>query len=189
MRIIAGKNRGKKINLPKDKLTRPLRDVVKESIYNLLIHSNKLNFQIENKVILDLFSGSGSFGLEAISRNAKKVFFVENYENATDILKKNILDLRYADYCSVIKEDCFEFVNKKKYFKNEYDLIFMDPPYKEKKINSIIDSIYNNKILNKNGIIIIHRHLKDDLILSKNLNIIETRSYGISKIIFANLLI
>ena len=90
MRIIGGKNKGKKINLPIDKNTRPLRDLVKESIFNLIEYSNKFNASILNSVVLDLFSGTGSFGLECFSRGAKFITFVENYPNILDILKKNI---------------------------------------------------------------------------------------------------
>jgi len=79
MRIISGNFKGKKISLPDDKHTRPLRDMVKESIFNLIEHSNKINSKINDSIILDLFSGSGSFGLECISRGAKKVIFIENY--------------------------------------------------------------------------------------------------------------
>ena len=75
-RIISGKFRGKKINLPNDKTTRPLRDLVKEALFNVIKHSNKINIDLKDSVILDLFSGSGSFGLEAISRGAKKCLFV-----------------------------------------------------------------------------------------------------------------
>ena len=78
MRIISGNFKGKKIFLPKDKKTRPLRDLVKESIFNLIEHSKKFSFSINNSKILDLFSGTGSFGLECISRGAQKVFFIEN---------------------------------------------------------------------------------------------------------------
>ena len=85
MRIISGYLKGKKIFLPKDKKTRPLKDIVKESVFNILIHSNKINFQIRNAEILDLFSGSGSFGLECISRGAKNVYFNENYSDAIEV--------------------------------------------------------------------------------------------------------
>ncbi len=71
-----------------------------------------------------------------------------------------------------------------KKFKNKFDLIFLDPPYAEKNINKIIDEIHKNKILNENGIIIIHRHKKDNNIFPLNFNIIEEKKYGISKIIF-----
>ena len=70
------------------KITRPLKDVVKESIFNLIQHSNKININIKNSQILDLFSGSGSFGIECLSREAKKVTFIENYPEAIKILEK-----------------------------------------------------------------------------------------------------
>ena len=90
MRIISGNFRGKKLFLPDDKLTRPLKDLVKESIFNLIQHSKKINLTVENSLILDLFSGSGSFGIECISRGAKKVIFFENYPEALKILEKNL---------------------------------------------------------------------------------------------------
>ena len=88
MRIISGNFKGKKIIFPKNKKTRPLRDIVKESIFNLIENSNKFNIKIQNSNILDLFSGSGSFGLECISRGAKKVTFVENNFDTLMVLKK-----------------------------------------------------------------------------------------------------
>ena len=101
MRIISGKFKGKKINLPKDKNTRPLRDLVKESIFNVIEHSNKIKIKISESIILDLFSGSGSFGLEAISRGANKCHFIENYSNALEILSKNVKHLKCEDYCKI----------------------------------------------------------------------------------------
>ena len=76
MRIISGKYKNKKIILPKDKLTRPLRDQVKESIFNIILHSNLLKIDLRNSKVLDLFSGSGSFGLECLSRYAKNRSFL-----------------------------------------------------------------------------------------------------------------
>ena len=92
MRIISGKFKGKKLHQPLDNLTRPLRDMVKEAIFNFLTHSEHIKINMKEACILDLFSGSGSFGLECISRQAKKVVFCENYEPALRVLKK-ILNL------------------------------------------------------------------------------------------------
>ena len=88
MRIIGGYYRGKKIILPIDKKTRPLRDIVKESIFNLIEHSKKIDIKIKDSYVLDLFAGSGSFGIECISRGARKVTFIENYSKILNILKK-----------------------------------------------------------------------------------------------------
>ena len=88
MRIISGTFKGKKILEPKDIKTRPLKDLTKESIFNILIHSNKFQTNLENSIILDLFSGVGSFGIECLSRGAKDVTFIENYSGVIPILKK-----------------------------------------------------------------------------------------------------
>jgi 16S rRNA (guanine966-N2)-methyltransferase len=185
MRVISGKFRGKKITLPKDKKTRPLRDLVKESIFNLIQHSNKFDCVIDNSNILDLFSGSGSFGIECISRNAKKVVFIENYKEAIKVLKKNTSIFNKEEKYKIFDEDCFNFFKSKK-LSDKFNIIFLDPPYKEEKINILIDNIKKKEILSNDGIIIIHRHKKDNIDVSKNLNILDERNYGISKIIIGN---
>ena len=78
MRIIAGKLKGTTLHIPKDKNTRPLKDIVRESIFNLLTHSKKISLKLEQSNILDLYSGTGSFGLECLSRQAVSVCFVES---------------------------------------------------------------------------------------------------------------
>ena len=94
MRIISGTFRGKKILEPINIKTRPLKDLVKESIFNIIHHSNKFQINLNNSLILDLFSGIGSFGLECLSRGVKSVIFVENYEGVLPILKKNLESLK-----------------------------------------------------------------------------------------------
>ena len=183
MRIISGSYKGKKINLPKDNLTRPLKDMVKESIFNIIKHSKEVNFNIEGAKILDLFSGSGSFGLECLSRGAGKVIFNENYKDAIKILEKNIKSLNCEKKCQILKSDCF---NLSENFEQRVDIIFMDPPFTEKKINALIHLIFKMKILKKKGLIIIHRNKKYKETLNIKLNIIDERYYGLSKIIFAN---
>ena len=186
MRIIGGKNKGKKIFLPVDKNTRPLRDIVKESIFNLIEHSNKFNISISNSIVLDLFSGSGSFGLECISRGAKFITFVENYVHALEILKKNISMMGALPFSEIIENNCFELINEKKIFSKTFDIIFLDPPYKYKNINVLIEQIIEKKILKKTGIILIHRHKKDDIEITSKLKILDSRKYGISKISIGN---
>ena len=186
MRIISGKYKNKKIILPKDKLTRPLRDQVKESIFNIILHSNLLKIDLRNSKILDLFSGSGSFGLETISRGAKIVYFFENYSGVLKILKKNIFNLNCDQNSKIFEEDCFKYFEKNKPLIGDFDIIFIDPPYKENKINNLISFFIKKKILKKNGIIIIHRHKKDVIEITKDLKILDERNYGISKIIIGN---
>ena len=186
MRIIGGNFKSKKLFLPKDRNTRPLKDIVKESIFNLIKHSKKINTQVEDSLVLDLFSGTGSFGIECISRGAKKVFFFENYPEALKILKKNLNLLKDMNNYEIFEKNFFNFFLPNKNFNLKFDIIFIDPPYRETRINEIIKIIFEKKMLIKNGILIIHRHKKDDIKISNKLNILEDRSYGISKILFGN---
>ena len=86
MRIVSGKFRGKLIHNPIDKTTRPLKDMVRESIFNILEHSRNEKINLKGKIILDMFSGSGSFGIECLSRGAEHVYFYENYKNVHKLL-------------------------------------------------------------------------------------------------------
>lgn len=183
MRIISGLFKGKKLYLPNDKNTRPLKDLVKESIFNLIQHSNKINIDIKNSLILDLFSGSGSFGIECLSREAKKVIFLENYPEAIKVLEKNIRSLKNIGNYEIIKQDFFNLQRK---INLKFNIIFIDPPYNELKINEIIEKILENNLLNKKGVLIIHRHKKDTVGLTQKINIFEERLYGISRIYFCN---
>ena len=187
MRIISGNFKGKKILLPKDKLTRPLKDLTKESIFNILKHSKLLNIELESSNILDLFSGVGSFGLECLSRGAKNVTFLESYTEVLNILKKNIDNLNQQNQTKVIEKDIFS-ENTLKLLNDKFDIIFMDPPYKEKKLSFLLNAITGLKLLNTGGIIIIHRHKKEEDDLPKKFNLILEKNYGISKIIFGNTL-
>ena len=186
MRIIGGNFKGKKLFLPSDKNTRPLRDLVKESIINLIQHSNKINIDIKNSSVLDLFAGSGSFGLECLSLGAKKVVFFENYSKAIKILEKNVNSLQNLSNYEIMKSNCFDFFESNPNFKFKFDIIFIDAPFKELRINEIIEKIIETKLLNNSGIIVIHRHKKDIIKITKKFKILENRSYGISKILFGN---
>jgi 16S rRNA (guanine966-N2)-methyltransferase len=186
MRVIAGDYRSKKLFLPKNQKTRPLRDLVKESIFNLIDHSKKINIDLKKSLVLDLFSGSGSFGIECLSRRAKQVIFLENYPEALEILEKNLKLLRNNSNYKIIKNDFFKLFNLKSTAELKFDIIFIDPPYKELRINKIIEIIKEQQLLNKNGVIIIHRHKKDNIKLTDKINIVENRNYGISNIFFIN---
>ena len=179
MRIISGEYKGRKIYLPKDKLTRPLKDLVKESIFNILEHSNLFFFKMKKAKILDLFSGSGSFGLECVSRGAKHVTFIENYPAAISILNKNINQLNCSSKTTIYEKDIF---NTNLKILEKFDLIFIDPPFKSEKISDLILKIKNTNILNKSGIIILHRQNNNKDKFPNNFNIIKEKKYGKSKI-------
>jgi 16S rRNA (guanine966-N2)-methyltransferase len=185
MRIIGGKFKGKKLLEPQDKETRPLKDLTKESIFNIINHSNKFSININKAKILDLFSGVGSFGIECLSQGASHVTFVEKYEGVLPILKKNLNNLKSKINYEIIESDILNRLDFKS-LKLTYDLIFLDPPYKEKALENIIYKIIENKVLKDNGIIIIHRHKKEIDTFPENFYLIDEKKYGISKIIFGS---
>ena len=112
MRIIAGKLKGRTLLLPQNKITRPLKDRARESIFNLLTHSNKMSFQFEKSNILDLYAGTGSFGLECLSRQVESVCFVEKSKETIKILKKNIEKLKVKKNVNIFFDDVFDFAKK-----------------------------------------------------------------------------
>ena len=187
MRIISGSFKGKKIFTPKDKKTRPLKDLAKESIFNIIMHSKKIKVDFSNSLILDLFSGVGSFGIECLSRGVKKVIFVENYSGVLPLLKKNLLGLDFIKNYEIIEENIYNkniFLN----FNSKFDIIFLDPPYKDKNLESLFLTIRKKRLLSENGIIIMHRHKKEREPIPSNFKLIEEKNYGISKILFLSYL-
>ena len=110
MRIISGKFRGTRLFMPLNKETRPLKDITKEAIFNTLHHSTKFLLKIKNANILDLFSGTGSFGLECLSREASQVTFVENNNNTLKILLKNIDKLKVKKITRVVSFSVFNYL-------------------------------------------------------------------------------
>ena len=145
MRIIAGKY--KKANLfsiPGNSI-RPTADFTKEVIFSIIQ-------EIDQKQVLDLFTGCGSLGLEALSRGAKYVTFVDFSEKSIKILIKNFERLHCGEKCRIYRKKVFAFLKKSE---NQFDLIFMDPPYNKNLINSTVKLILENELLNSNGKIII----------------------------------
>ena len=186
MRIIGGNLRGKKILSPTDKSTRPLRDLVRESIFNIIEHSKTEFVNLNRAKVLDLFCGTGSFGIECISRGAEKVIFFENYTNSIKVLKKNLDLFKLNKHSKIIEKDTYNISQSQLNLK-KFDLIFLDPPFKDNKINQLIEKIKKMKITSKDSLIIIHRNKKTAENISKDLIISKEKNYGLSKIIFGKI--
>ena len=188
MRIIAGKLRGSTLYLSKNKNIRPLKDLTRESIFNLLTHSNKIAFQLEKSNVLDLYAGTGSFGLECLSREVNYVCFIEKDKFAIEILEKNIEKLKLKNKIKIFSSDVVTLIEKQNIFVSQFHLIFCDPPFKNTNIEKLIELIFNRNLLQKNGIIIIHRNKNTKEKLPDYFKILDERMYGMSKIIFGRLL-
>jgi 16S rRNA (guanine966-N2)-methyltransferase len=185
MRIISGFLKGKKMNYLKSSTTRPLRDFVKENTFNVIKHSNLINISLEDTNVLDFYSGVGSFGIECISRGAKKVTFVESDKKALTILQDNIKQLKIEKKSKVFQAKILSFLSKKN--ENKYEIIFFDPPFSENSFIEELKIVKKSNICKKDHIIIIHREEKSQDNFSEIMNIITTKKYGRSKVIFGNL--
>ena len=186
MRIISGDLKGKTIAFLKSSVTRPLKDSVKENIFNILKHSNLLTVNLKNSNILDLYSGIGSFGLECISRGAKQVTFVEKDKNAFSILNENLINLNIEERSTIIREN-IEFFLKEGLFE-KFEIIFLDPPFSDNSYLDILKSIREKKICKKNHVIIVHREKKSLDNFKDILYPLIVKQYGRSKIIFGKLI-
>ena len=186
MRIIAGRLKGKSLMFLKSLNTRPLKDSVKENIFNIISHSRLINVVLNNSKILDLYSGVGSFGLEALSRGAKKVTFVEQDKNAINVLKNNISNLALENNIELFSDEISNVIESKKI--DKFDILFLDPPFVDKSYIEIIKLIKSKKIYKKNNLVIIHREKKTKDNLKNILNVFLTKTYSRSKILFANFL-
>ena len=176
MRVIAGEFRSRVLKEVDATTTRETKDRVKESIFN------SINNYIPESICLDLFAGSGSLGIEAISRGASFVDFVDHNLEAYKTTLENINTLKIKDRVTLSKNDYNEFL---KNTTKSYDLIFLDPPYHLEKLNDIIKVISDNKLLKEDGIII--------CLYSKNISIkddvngiieYKQKKIGITKVSF-----
>ncbi len=182
MRIISGKLKGQTIDFLKNSTTRPLKDSVKENIFNVLKHSNLIDVKIEKANILDLYSGIGSFGLECISRGAKKVTFIEKDRSALNILKENCIKLSIVNQTMLLNDKIENILIKNN--KDKYSIFFFDPPFSDKEFIQNLNLIKKKKIYENKHIVIIHREKNSNDELEKYINSLLTKQYGRSKIIF-----
>ena len=154
MRIIAGELGGRIIKVPKSKLVRPTTDKNKEAIFNYL--SNKIDFN-ELKVC-DMYAGTGSLGLESLSRGAPEVHFVEQNYTVYNNLLSNIDTLSVSESSKVFKMSCLKFSNMNDH--DQYDLILADPPFFKDDIYKVVSNLLNNNYLSVGGILLIERSIQ-----------------------------
>ncbi len=180
MRIISGKFRGLKLFEVQSYDTRSTTDRVKESMFNIL------GDNLHNSKVLDLFAGTGALGLEAISRGASHVCFVDNSKEAIQILQKNIDKVKLTSGVEIVHNDSLEVIKQIVKTKNvEYDYIFLDPPYQNLELyEKSLKEISKHKILSKNGIIIIECEKNQDINIGTEYYEIKTKKYGNTKLIF-----
>ena len=169
MRIISGNNRGRKIIAPKNLPVRPTTDKSKEALFNIVQN----NYEIQNLKILDLFSGTGNISYEFASRGALEIYSIDKNIKCIKFIKQTSINLDMN--IKVIKSDAFKFI---KNTKHKFDIIFLDPPYDYilNEYFKIINEIFNKKLLNNEGLLIIEHSEKINI--SEHTNFKNSRNYG-----------
>jgi len=175
MRIISGKYKGKRITAPKKLPARPTTDFAKEALFNIINN----NYYYDELSVLDLFAGIGSISLEFASRGAKEVISVDNHYNSVQFIQKTSDELEMD--IRAIKSDAFKYLENNKL---TFDIVFADPPYdfSKEQLQKIISLVYDNKLLNKEGSIIIEHSKHTDI--SELSNFSYSKKYGSSMFSF-----
>ncbi|MCQ2271342.1 MAG: 16S rRNA (guanine(966)-N(2))-methyltransferase RsmD [Bacteroidales bacterium] len=169
MRIISGKNRGRQITAPNNLPVRPTTDMAKESLFNILNNY----FYFDRVTVLDLFAGTGNLTYEFASREALSVTSVDSYQACTDFIRRTVDKLGYGSQVSVVKADAFLFTQR---CRQQFDIIFADPPYDLENIGQIVDNVFNNKLLKPDGWLIIEHSKDHDF--SQHPQFYQHRKYG-----------
>ena len=155
LRVISGKARGLKLDTPKNQDVRPTTDRVKESLFNMI------NSYIMDSNILDLFAGTGSLGIECLSRGAKNCVFVDKSKDSINIVRSNVKKARVENESTILNVDFKDAVKRLSTQNQKFDVIFMDPPYYENMFIECLKSIDEFNLLDEDGIIVVEHDTKD----------------------------
>lgn len=178
MRVIAGTARRLHLKTPEGMDTRPTTDRIKETLFNMI------QAQVPGSVFVDLFSGSGGIGIEALSRGAKHAYFVENAREAISCIQENLSFTKLADKATLIKQDAagaLSLISEK-----EADIIFMDPPYRSGCEKNIFSVLANQRYVTEDTLIIVEAELKKDFGFLEELGftVIKEKNYKTNKHVF-----
>ena len=176
MRVIAGTARSLPLKTPEGMDTRPTTDRIKETLFNML------QADIPGAVFVDLFSGSGGIGIEALSRGAKKAYFVENAPKAISCIQQNLSFTKLEDRAILLKQDAASALSS--IFEKEIDIIFMDPPYEAGLYTSVLERIAENGLLKAEGYLIAEGSSQIALTIPKGMKILREKVYKTTTLTF-----
>ena len=179
MRIIAGKAKGRVFDAPKGISTRPTLDRVKEAMFGMV------QFDVQDRRVLDLFAGSGNLGLEALSRGASHVVFCDADRSAAKLVEHNLCSLGFEGMGSVFSSDCFSLLDQLALRHDSFSLVLLDPPYASGLLERVISELVDRKLLKNNAIILAEHSRKKPIDANalcenarNNLEFREPRKYG-----------
>jgi len=155
LRVISGTAKGHKLKTLKTDKTRPTSDKVKGALFNIIMG------YIQDAEVLDLFAGTGNLGIEALSRGAKEVVFVDKSEECIKIIKENLIHTKLLEKATIIKGDVSEVLKKLSLEGKKFDLIFLDPPYNKGLVTETLQQIETYDLLESQGIIVAEKDIMD----------------------------
>lgn len=178
MRVISGSARGHKLKAPEGLTTRPTTDRIKESLFNIIAAD------LYECRFLDLFSGSGGIGIEALSRGAEKAVFVDRDKNSISVIKDNLRATKFENKAVVMNCDIVSAISKLGSLGEKFDIIFMDPPYNKGFIKNTLTYIVRENILSETGYIIAEQSREDEVPNVPGLEVVRIKDYKITKMTF-----
>ncbi|MBN1382732.1 MAG: 16S rRNA (guanine(966)-N(2))-methyltransferase RsmD [Deltaproteobacteria bacterium] len=171
MRIIGGEAKGRRLGLPKDCRIRPTSDRIKEALFNLL-------YPVSGKSFLDLYAGSGSVGLEALSQDAAKVVFVEKNPVLIHLIKKYLRECGFKDRYAVLAVDVRQGIKLLESRPERFDIVFADPPYEKDLIDRTIEWIGTSRLVAEDGVAVIQHSTREGIHDSGVFELFDQRRYG-----------
>jgi 16S rRNA (guanine966-N2)-methyltransferase len=187
LRIIAGKHRGRPIGRPPSVITRPTMDRVRESIFNMLTHSdieNKIEY-IQDAYVLDAFAGSGALGIEALSRGAKFIYFFDKNTRALATVRENVWSIGESETTKIMKADAA----KPPKAPHPMGLVLLDPPFGKNLVALSLPELLKTGWIDQDTLIVAEIAAREDLKLPKNFAIVCEKTYGTAQVFFIKLVV
>lgn len=171
LRIVSGSAKGRKLKGPKKSTIRPAAARVRKSLFEILS-------PLEGKIVLDLFAGTGSMGMEALSKGAEEVTFVDNDRHAVSLLFENLTRSGFLPQSYIMKKPALQAIAWLSQKGKRYDLIFLDPPYNKGYVDSSLEKLKEYPLLEKNGMVVCEHSPQEKPTIFSGLEVADERKYG-----------
>lgn len=176
MRIVVGRFKGMTIEAPRGLLSRPPLAVIRESIFNIIGPT------LAGKSVLDLFAGSGSLGIEALSRGAGRVEFVDSSRRSVEMIARNAAKLGIQEACKVVRDDVVGYVRR--HDGSSFDLVFVDPPFLSGKVAETLIALHGSDATLEGTTVVARAHWREQLPLPETYSLLKKRKFGESVVYF-----
>lgn len=187
MRIVGGKYRGKQLIVPKDKQIRPTSDRTREALFNILAHQDDYRTEAgpmpTGARVLDIFAGTGALGIEALSRGATHVTFIDNNRDSLQLIKQNVQAVGALAEADILNRDGAHPGHTAR----TYDLVLLDAPYRQELTTPCLQALIDNQWITDRSIIVVELGAKEKAVIPQGLELLDERKYGAAQLLFLRL--